>query len=159
MKQEIVILVGICALSAARLGYESMKSPTSSAGSNELVSAAPSKNPASVTATNATVTSDSATDPPVADIELARHERKPVHYCGDQAATYHDVTVLSTAKRRCILDPEGGSALARARNFGIDLTLILLAVERTPQERLERAIQAQSMVSTMNDLCRGMRRA
>jgi len=69
------------------------------------------------------------------------------------------VTVLSTAKRRRILDPEGGSALARARNFGIDLTLILLAVERTPQERIERAIQAQSMVRTMNDLCRGMRRA
>jgi len=68
MKQEIVIPMGIRGLSAVGLGYESMKSPNLRAGSNYSVSAATSNTPASLIATDATVTSDSATDPPIADV-------------------------------------------------------------------------------------------
>jgi hypothetical protein len=56
---------------------------------------------------------------------------------------------LSAEARRRILNPEPGTALARARDFGFDLTLILSAVERTPEERLERAARAQALIASL----------
>ena len=43
-----------------------------------------------------------------------------------------------------LLNPPPGSAAARARDFGIDLTLLIERLKRTPEERL-------------NDLQRAMR--
>ncbi len=56
---------------------------------------------------------------------------------------------LSAEARRRILDPAPGTALARARDYGIDLTLILRAVESTPEERLERAARAQALAGAL----------
>jgi hypothetical protein len=56
---------------------------------------------------------------------------------------------LSDVARRRILDPAPGSALARAREYGIDLASIVTAVESTPEERLERAAGAQALVRMM----------
>lgn len=36
-----------------------------------------------------------------------------------------------------LLNPPPGSAAARAREFGIDLTLLIQRLKRTPQERLD----------------------
>ena len=36
-----------------------------------------------------------------------------------------------------LLNPPPGSAAARARDFGIDLTLLIQRLKRTPQERLD----------------------
>ncbi len=52
---------------------------------------------------------------------------------------------MTEATRRRILDPAPGSALARARDYGIDLTLVLEAVRRTPDEQLARISQMQAM--------------
>ena len=52
---------------------------------------------------------------------------------------------VSEAARRRILNPEPGSALARAHDYGIDLTLILRGVESTIEERLERAASARKL--------------
>ena len=49
---------------------------------------------------------------------------------------------LSDEVRHAILNPAPESDLARARDYGIDLTLILANLERTPQERLERGLAA-----------------
>ncbi len=65
---------------------------------------------------------------------------------------------LSEAVRRRILYPEPGTDLARARDYGFDLTLILRAVERTPDELLEKAVQAQTMARVIGELKRGMSR-
>jgi hypothetical protein len=43
------------------------------------------------------------------------------------------------ALRRHLLDPPEGSAAARARDYGIDLTLVLENLLLTPGERLDRA--------------------
>lgn len=53
---------------------------------------------------------------------------------------------LTEAARQKILDPEPGSALARARDYGIDLTLILRNVTLSPQALLENAVRAQVLV-------------
>ncbi|HVG30871.1 MAG TPA: hypothetical protein VM864_14270 [Pyrinomonadaceae bacterium] len=36
-----------------------------------------------------------------------------------------------------LLNPPPGSAAARARDFGIDLTLLIERLKRTPEERLD----------------------
>jgi hypothetical protein len=51
--------------------------------------------------------------------------------------------------RRMILNPAPGSALARARDYGIDLTLLVRNVALTPQERLEKAVRGQNMARTL----------
>lgn len=56
------------------------------------------------------------------------------------------------------LNPEAGTALAYARDYGLDLTLILSAVERTPEERLDKAVRAQAMTRTIHDTKNGLRR-
>ncbi len=57
---------------------------------------------------------------------------------------------------RLVADPPAGSKLAEAREFGIDLTLLLSNLRLTPTERLQRLMAAQLMVL---ELRRGMRRA
>lgn len=57
---------------------------------------------------------------------------------------------------RLVADPPKGSKLAEARDFGIDLTLLLSNLQLTPTERLQRLMAAQLMVL---ELRRGMRRA
>jgi hypothetical protein len=53
---------------------------------------------------------------------------------------------FTEAVRMRILNPEPGSALARARDYGMDLTLIVSALERSPEERLERGLQAARLI-------------
>jgi len=65
---------------------------------------------------------------------------------------------LSEAVRRRILYPVAGSALGRARDYGIDLTLILRGLERSPEERLEQAFAAGMMVETVRHLKKRLRR-
>ena len=61
---------------------------------------------------------------------------------------------VSDEARGRILNPEPGTALARARDYGMDLTLILRALESTPEERLERAMQAQALAREMRTIAR-----
>jgi transcriptional regulator with XRE-family HTH domain len=42
--------------------------------------------------------------------------------------------------RRCIVDPPEGSAAARARDFGIDMTSLLLSYDMSPSERFDLAV-------------------
>lgn len=54
------------------------------------------------------------------------------------SGTIDEVAVTEDVRRR-ILDPAPGTALARARGFGIDLTLVLGAISLSPAERFARA--------------------
>jgi hypothetical protein len=42
---------------------------------------------------------------------------------------------------RSILDPAPGTALARARDFGIDLTIVARSASETEEQRAERAVR------------------
>jgi len=46
--------------------------------------------------------------------------------------------ILSQKQEEMLLAPEPGTAAARARDFGIDLTLTIANLRLTPQQRLER---------------------
>ncbi|HEV3157297.1 MAG TPA: hypothetical protein VGZ00_08120 [Candidatus Baltobacteraceae bacterium] len=59
---------------------------------------------------------------------------------------------LSDSARRKILNPEPGSALARARDYGIDLTLVARNVAMTPDERLDSAVRSQIMARTLREI-------
>jgi hypothetical protein len=48
-----------------------------------------------------------------------------------------------------LLNPPPGSAAARAREFGIDLTLTLQRLRLTPDERLRQLQQAMFEIETM----------
>lgn len=65
---------------------------------------------------------------------------------------------ISEAARVRILNPEPATALARARDYGMDLTLIISALERTPEERLERALQAAGLVKDLRAALNASRR-
>ncbi len=65
---------------------------------------------------------------------------------------------VTDAVRRKILEPAPGTALARARDYGIDLTLVLRGVERSPDERMEKVIQAQSMARMIRHVREGLGR-
>jgi hypothetical protein len=65
---------------------------------------------------------------------------------------------VTKAVLRKILDPAPGTALARARDYGIDLTFVAQAVASTPQERLERAVRAQDMARTLEEMRRNAKR-
>ena len=53
-----------------------------------------------------------------------------------------------------INDPPPGSKLAAAKEFGIDLTLLLTTLELTPTQRLERLGAGQSFVEDLRDAMR-----
>jgi hypothetical protein len=62
---------------------------------------------------------------------------------------------LSEAARRKIVDPEPGSALARARDYGIDLTIIARNLTLSPSELLENVVRAQSLVRMTREIRKG----
>ena len=49
---------------------------------------------------------------------------------------------MGRTREERLVNPEPGSAAARARDFGIDLTLLLQNLKLTPEERLEQLQQA-----------------
>jgi hypothetical protein len=53
--------------------------------------------------------------------------------------------------RERLLHPEPGSAIARARDFGIDLTQLARNVTLTPAQRLEKAARARRMAHTLRE--------
>jgi hypothetical protein len=55
---------------------------------------------------------------------------------------------LKRAEQR-LLHPEPGSRCAAARDFGIDLTLLLEQLRLTPAERAERMAEACELVSEL----------
>lgn len=57
---------------------------------------------------------------------------------------------------RLFNDPPAGSKLAAAKDYGIDLTLLLRTLGMTPTERLEQLAAAQSFIE---ELRRARRRA
>lgn len=59
---------------------------------------------------------------------------------------------MTEEMRRRILNPPPGSALARARDHGMDLTLLARNLDLTPKERLERAIRSQAMLRFIDRL-------
>jgi hypothetical protein len=63
-----------------------------------------------------------------------------------------DPTMLSDSARRKVLDPEPGSALARARDYGMDLTLIACNIAMTPEQRIESALRSQIMARTLHEI-------
>ena len=60
--------------------------------------------------------------------------------------------MLSQRAVQKILDPEPGSALAHARDYGIDLSLIAENVALTPDELLVKAEQSQELVRTVREI-------
>ena len=60
--------------------------------------------------------------------------------------------MLSEFALHRILSPAPGSALARARDYGIDLTLIARNVALTPEQCLDNAVRAQIMVRTLREV-------
>jgi hypothetical protein len=66
---------------------------------------------------------------------------------------------MNEAARDRILNPAPGSALARARDYGIDLTLIVSALERSPEERLARGLEAAGLVRDLRLAREATRRA
>jgi hypothetical protein len=47
---------------------------------------------------------------------------------------------------RLVVSPAAGSKIAAAKNFGIDLTLLVRRLELTPTERLQELAAAQAFV-------------
>jgi hypothetical protein len=66
--------------------------------------------------------------------------------------------VLSEEARRKILNPEPGTALARARDYGIDLTLILENIQLTPDELMDNVVRMQGLVRLTHEIREGSRR-
>lgn len=60
--------------------------------------------------------------------------------------------------RRKILNPEPGSALTGARDYGMDLTLIARNVMMTPDELLESAVRMQTMDRVLREIRENNRR-
>ncbi len=54
-----------------------------------------------------------------------------------------------------LLNPQPGSAAARARDFGIDLTLLIGRLKLTPEERLRELQRAMIQIETMHAGLRG----
>ena len=54
-----------------------------------------------------------------------------------------------------VLNPPPRSAIARARDFGVDLTLTLSNLRLTPQERLERLERARELLKEIEKARRG----
>jgi len=59
---------------------------------------------------------------------------------------------VSDDARRRILNPERGAALARARDYGIDLTVILHNMTLTPDELLDNVVRAQSFTRQVRQI-------
>jgi hypothetical protein len=59
---------------------------------------------------------------------------------------------LNENARDRILNPPPGSALARARDYGIDLTLIAENIHLTPQQLLDKAARAQILLRTLREI-------
>jgi len=55
-----------------------------------------------------------------------------------------------------LLNPPPGTAAAAARDFGIDLTLTIDCLRRTPEERL---LDLQSFINDIEELRKGLRRS
>ena len=56
-----------------------------------------------------------------------------------------------------LLDPKPGTAAARAREFGIDLTLTVENLRRTPEERIIRLDRARNMIREVREAGRRAR--
>ncbi len=54
--------------------------------------------------------------------------------------------------RRFILDPPPGSAIARARDYGIDLTQLARNLSLTPDQRLEKAERSRRMAVSLREM-------
>ena len=54
-----------------------------------------------------------------------------------------------------VLDPPAGSKLAAAKDFGVDLTLLLSALELTPAERARRLSLAASFFDEVRIILKG----
>jgi hypothetical protein len=50
---------------------------------------------------------------------------------------------------RLIASPPAGSKIAAAKDFGIDLTLLVRTLELTPTERLQKLADAQAFVQEL----------
>lgn len=56
-----------------------------------------------------------------------------------------------------LLNPKPGTAAAAARDFGIDLTLTLENLRRTPEERIRRLDRARAMMKEVREAGRRAR--
>ncbi len=62
---------------------------------------------------------------------------------------------MSRTSEEKLLDPRPGSRIAAARDFGIDLTLLVAKLRKTPQERID---ELQSAMEFQAELERAKRR-
>jgi len=62
------------------------------------------------------------------------------------------IIAMTNEQREFILNPPPGSALARARDYGIDLTMLARNLELTPDERLESAMRAIELSKELDHL-------
>jgi hypothetical protein len=59
---------------------------------------------------------------------------------------------MTDEQRALILNPPPGSALARARDYGIDLTMLARNLDLTPDERLQSAMRAIELSKELDHL-------
>lgn len=59
---------------------------------------------------------------------------------------------LSSKAEQRLQNPKPGSAIAAARDFGIDLTLLIERLRLTPEERLRRLQQAMTSLSQIRGI-------
>jgi hypothetical protein len=62
---------------------------------------------------------------------------------------------MSRTPEEKLLDPRPGSKIAAARDFGIDLTLLVAKLRKTPQERID---ELQSAMEFQAELAEARRR-
>jgi hypothetical protein len=61
---------------------------------------------------------------------------------------------LTKAQKERFLNPAPGTAAARARDFGIDLTLTLACLRLTPQQRIEQLEAKQEFLRQAREAMR-----
>lgn len=65
---------------------------------------------------------------------------------------------VSDEARLSILNPEPGTAIQRARDYGIDLTILLRNITLSSQEPLDNVVRAQSQARMVRRIREGSRR-
>lgn len=89
-------------------------------------------------------------EPGVRSQKRKADRRRHLHLSGRMTAEQRDRLI------RLINDPPPGSKLAAAKEYGIDLTLLLTTLELTPTERLEKLQEAQEFFEALR---RAMRKS